>query len=65
MKFKFLFTLIGLFILTLYATGQPGGGPGGPIEPPLIPIDGGASILLAAGALFGAKKIYDTTKRKK
>jgi len=52
-----------------YAFGQPGGPPfpppGGPPEPPLIPIDGGASILLAAGALFGAKKIYDATKEKK
>ena len=65
MKFKFLIAFIGLFILSLYTFGQPGGGPGGPVEPPLIPIDGGTSILLAAGALFGAKKIYDATKEKK
>ncbi len=37
--------------------------PGDPGDPPRIPIDAGASILLAAGALYGAKKIYDTTKQ--
>jgi hypothetical protein len=54
-----LMILIPLFVL--YANAQPGD-PGGD---PDIPIDGGVSILLAAGALFGMKKIYDVTKRKK
>jgi len=59
MKFKFLlFTVFFMFMtLGMSIYGQP-------TEPPLIPIDGGASILLAAGALYGAKKIYDATKRK-
>lgn len=35
---------------------NPGGGQG---DPPGIPIDGGISILLAAGAAYGGKKIYD------
>ncbi|MBT4774965.1 MAG: hypothetical protein HOH13_02295 [Crocinitomicaceae bacterium] len=30
--------------------------------PPCIPIDGGLGVLLAAGALFGGKKVYDATK---
>jgi hypothetical protein len=31
--------------------------------PPCIPIDGGISILIAAGAAFGGKKIYDLRKK--
>lgn len=27
--------------------------------PPCIPVDGGVSLLVAAGALYGAKKIYN------
>ena len=27
--------------------------------PPATPIDGGLSLLLAAGGIYGAKKIYD------
>jgi len=29
---------------------------------PNVPIDGGLSILLAAGAAYGAKKVYDKRK---
>jgi len=35
----------------------PGGDEGG--DPDAIPLDGGISILLAAGAAYGAKKVYD------
>jgi hypothetical protein len=38
--------------------------PGDPGDPPRIPIDGGVTALLAAGALVGAKKIYDISKKK-
>lgn len=44
---------------------QPGGGdPGGGDDPgcwppPCIPIDGGTSMLIAAGAAFGGKKLWD------
>jgi hypothetical protein len=31
--------------------------------PPCIPIDGGITLLMAAGAAFGAKKIYDSRKK--
>jgi hypothetical protein len=30
--------------------------------PPCVPIDGGISFLLVAGAAFGAKKVYDSRK---
>ncbi len=33
--------------------------------PPCIPIDGGISLLMAAGAMYGAKKVYDTRKNRK
>jgi hypothetical protein len=39
---------------------DPGGGQG---EPPTIPIDGGISLLLAAGVAYGGKKIYDMNKK--
>lgn len=45
--------------------GPPGGGPGGPPcwPPPCVPIDGGISFLLFAGALYGSKKVYDISKK--
>jgi hypothetical protein len=32
---------------------------------PTVPIDGGASILLLLGGMFGAKKAYDFSKKEK
>ncbi len=44
----------------LYA--QPGSGnPGGPP----VPLDGGISLLIAAGAALGGKKAFDAYKNKK
>ena len=50
-----------------------GGGPPGPPAggsppcwpPPCVPIDGGLGLLLAAGALFGGKKLYDIKRESK
>ena len=44
--------------------GPPGGGGGGPPcwPPPCVPIDGGISLLIAAGIFYGGKKIYDNRK---
>jgi len=53
---KFLPTLI-LSMLVLVAFAQPGN----PNNP--VPLDGGISLLIAAGAAFGAKKIYDARKK--
>ena len=33
-----------------------------PPAPPATPIDGGLSLLLAGGAAFGIKKLYDKKK---
>ncbi|MDX5326766.1 MAG: hypothetical protein LPK80_10955 [Bacteroidota bacterium] len=52
---KILFTLALLFI-SVYAFSQPGM----PTNP--VPLDGGLSILIAAGAAFGAKKAHDVRK---
>lgn len=51
-----LFSLSLLFVAALPAMAQPP-------APPATPIDGGLSLLLGAGAMYGAKKVYD--KRKK
>ena len=45
------------------APGGPGGPPGGCWPPSTcIPIDGGLSFLLIAGAAYGGKKVYDISK---
>ena len=62
--------LTGLvFLGTDLLAGPPGGGggpggQGGCIPPPCVPIDGGISILIAAGVALGGKKINDTLKSK-
>lgn len=73
---KLVVVLLGLFFLSnleLIAAGPPGppggggGGPPGGCWPPstCIPIDGGLSFLLLAGAAYGAKKIHDISKKEK
>jgi len=42
---------------------QGGPPPPPPPPPPSIPIDGGIGFLIAAGLLYGAKKIYDSRKK--
>ncbi|WP_421877505.1 PID-CTERM protein-sorting domain-containing protein [Marinoscillum sp.] len=49
--YKIIFTVIGLLFF-LQAFAQPG-------APPATPIDGGLSLLLAAGGAYGAKKLLD------
>ena len=41
------------------ATGHPGCWP-----PPCVPIDGGISLLIAAGAIYGGRKLYSSKKQK-
>lgn len=53
---KFLPTLV-LTTMVLVVFAQPGN----PTNP--VPLDGGISLLIAAGAAFGAKKIYDARKK--
>lgn len=61
MKLKTLLTAVILVCAICYAPSlmaqpDPGGDPD-------VPIDGGVSLLIAAGVAYGAKKAYD--KRKK
>ena len=38
--------------------------PGDPGGNPDVPIDGGIGLLIAAGALYGSKKIYEAKRKK-
>ena len=55
-----LILVIGLLFLSQAAMAQL------PPEPPAepVPIDGGLSILIAAGAALGGKKVWDARKQK-
>jgi hypothetical protein len=60
-----VFILIGFDVLAL-PPGPPGGGGGPPCWPPPcnpIPIDGGLSYLLAAGAVLGGRKLYKMNQK--
>jgi len=62
------FIYIGITNVVLGATGMGGQGDepcGGPFDPCPVPLDGGVSLLLAAGAMYGGKKIYETFKKVK
>jgi len=71
MKKLFSILLVALFVsLSIVASADPptpppnpssGGGGGGPVG---APIDGGLSILLAMGAAYGGKKLYQARKEK-
>jgi hypothetical protein len=66
MKIKFFIFLF--FLLSsgvIMAATLPGGGatPDCWPDPCPIPLDGGVSLLLAAGAAFGTKKILDSRKK--
>jgi hypothetical protein len=62
--------LLGFFIFvasaSCFAGPPPPGGGGGPIcwPPPCIPIDGGISILIAAGVIYGGSKLYSKKNKK-
>ena len=65
MKLKPLLTTAALSIVCflMYVPSVLAQGPDNPGGDPDIPIDGGLSLLIAAGVAYGAKKAYD--KRKK
>ncbi len=62
--------LLGFFILvasaSCFAGPPPPPGPGGPLcwPPPCIPIDGGISLLIAAGVIYGGSKLYSKKNSK-
>lgn len=58
----FKLAIVFLVLVSAAALAQPtGGGPGGGGDPN-VPL-GGIEILIAAGALFGAKKWLDRSKK--
>jgi hypothetical protein len=61
-----LSAVASMLLLCIFSYAQPPGGvpPPDPGENPEVPI-GGIELLLLGGAAFGAKKIYDMTRRKK
>lgn len=65
--FAAIFTLALLIVATVVfaQSGPPDFGPpcGGPFGPP-CPIDGGVSLLIAAGLAYGGKKTYDISRKK-
>lgn len=68
MQSKFLLSFIfvclfGAFCFAGAPSGPPTGGPGC-WPPPCVPIDGGISLLIAAGAIYGGKKLYSKQKDK-
>ena len=54
--------IIGSQILLSAPPSPPAGSPGC-WPPPCVPIDGGVSLLIAAGAAYGAKKLVDSRKK--
>ena len=59
MKLKSIFATVILTFIVGMAAALPPGGVGNPSEEedPDVPVDGGISILLVAGAAYGAKKV--------
>lgn len=52
---KIILSIIAVFVVTI-AWAQPG-------APPATPIDGGLSILLAAGGAYGLRKLKDARRK--
>lgn len=58
-------TIIFITVLLISNLIMAQGGPGDDPDIPDIPIDGGLSFLLVAGAAYGGKKVHEYRKRKK
>ncbi|MBS1762711.1 MAG: hypothetical protein JSR00_07540 [Bacteroidetes bacterium] len=67
LKTKLIAAVIALMISVptgVFAQGDPGDGGCDPLDP-ACPIDGGLSLLLAAGIGLGARKAYKAHKEKR
>jgi hypothetical protein len=65
--FKLILTVSLILVVNqvlLSAPPPPPAGSAGCWPPPCIPIDGGITFLAAAGAMYGAKKLYNSRKNK-
>ena len=63
---KFIFTALLIVLgsqILLSAPPPPPAGSPGCWPPPCVPIDGGITFLIAAGAAYGAKKLVDARKK--
>lgn len=57
--------VVCILLLATAAAAQPGsGGPSGPSSPTEVPLDGGASLLLAGGIGYGLKRLRDRRAKK-
>ena len=65
--FPFFIFCAAFFFAVQESNAQPGppGGPGCWPPPCEIPLDGGISLLIAAGIALGGKKFYDSRKSPK
>lgn len=61
-RFKNVVTLLIVLLISNFTIAQDG--PGDDPDIPTIPLDGGLSILLVAGAAYGGKKVHEYRKRK-
>lgn len=60
------FLLFSPFLANTAKAGMGSGPPapcGGPFPPCPVPLDSSVWLLIAVGIIFGAKKIYDSTKK--
>jgi len=67
MKKHTLLSVLGaalLGVLTSVTVHAQGPGSGGPTAPTAVPIDGGASLLLASGAAYGLRKLRQRRAQK-
>lgn len=65
-RYTFFVLLLTAPIVFYAQPGPPAGGspPCGPPFGPVCPIDGGVSLLIAAGLTYGGKKAYDVSRKK-
>lgn len=63
MKKALLISMIALVVLIIPSLLMAQGAPPDPVDP-LVPIDGGLSLLVAAAVGYGSKKMYDARKNK-
>ncbi len=64
LKNLFLLFFVLLTNVILSAPPPPPAGSPGCWPPPCIPVDGGIGFLIAAGAAYGVKKLYNTRQKK-
>lgn len=62
--FTFIFTIGFATLIVAMPPIPPAGGAPDCWPPPCVPIDGGISLLIAAGAIYGGRKLYKNNQEK-